>query len=56
VVLTEWRQASLGPGLTDIVRLARIAGVPARPLAELYAAETGWTLTDAALEAAVELL
>jgi hypothetical protein len=56
VVLTEWRQASLGPGLTDVVRLARMSGVPARPLAELYAAETGRTLTDAALEAAVELL
>jgi hypothetical protein len=56
VVLTEWRQASLGSGLTDVVRLARISGVPAGPLAELYSAETGQPLTAAALEAAVELL
>lgn len=56
VVLTEWREASLGSGLTDIVRLARVSGVPAGPLAELYAAETGQTLTTEALEAAVELL
>ncbi|HEY8799228.1 MAG TPA: hypothetical protein VIM20_01385, partial [Candidatus Limnocylindrales bacterium] len=56
VVLTEWRQASLGSGLTDIVRLARISGVPAGPLAELYAAETGRTVTTEALEAAEELL
>ena len=56
VVLTEWRQASLGSGLTDIVRLARISGVPAGPLAELYAAETGRTITTEALEAAEELL
>ena len=56
VVLTEWRQASLGSGLTDVVRLAQVSGVPARPLAELYAAETGRTLTAAVLEAAVELL
>jgi hypothetical protein len=56
VVLTEWRQASLGSGLTDVVRLARVSGVPAGPLAELYAAETGRTLTAAALAAAAELL
>ena len=56
VVLTEWRQASLGSGLTDVVRLARAAGVPARPLAELYAAEAGHTLSDDALAEAVELL
>jgi len=56
VVLTEWRQASLGSGLTDIVRLARAAGIPAEPLAELYAAEVGRTLTTEALEAAAELL
>src|SRR5438552_11519179 len=37
VVLMEWRQASLGAGLTDVVRLARDAGVPAEPLAERYA-------------------
>src|SRR5207247_7027665 len=40
VVLMEWRLASLGSGLTDVVRLARDAGVPARPLAELYAADS----------------
>jgi len=56
VVLTEWRQASLGSGLTDVVRLARVSGVPAGPLAEVYAALTGRTLTAAALEAAEELL
>ena len=56
VVLTEWRQASLGSGLTDVVRLARDSGVPPRPLAELYAAEAGRPLTAEALEAAVELL
>ena len=56
VVLTEWRQASLGCGLTDVVRLARTSGVPGRTLALLYAAETGRTLTTEALEAAAELL
>jgi len=56
VVLTEWGQASLGAGLTDVVRLARDAGVPAAPLAELYAAESGRPLTDAAAQAAEELL
>lgn len=56
IVLTEWRHAALGSGLTDVVRLARAAGVPARPLAELYAAETGTTLTDDALEAATDAL
>ena len=56
VVLTEWRQASLGCGLTDIVRLARDAGAPARPLAELYAREAGRPLTDEALRTAEELL
>ncbi len=55
-VLTEWRMASLGSGLTDIVRLAREAGVSARPLAELYAAGSGRALSDAALSAAEELL
>lgn len=53
-MLTEWRHASLGSGLTDVVRLARTAGVSARPLAELYAAETGTTLTDDALDAATD--
>jgi hypothetical protein len=56
VVLTEWRQASLGSGLTDVVRLAGGAGVPARPLAELYAELADQALSDEALEAAVELL
>jgi hypothetical protein len=56
VVLTEWRHASLGCGLTDIVRLARDAGVPVRPLAERYTAETGQSLTPGSLEAAEELL
>ena len=56
VVLMEWRQASLGSGLTDVVRLARDAGVPVDPLAELYAAESGRALTREALDAAAELL
>jgi len=56
VVLTEWRHASLGAGLLDVVRLARDAGVPARPLAEIYV--DGWdrALTAAALQAAEELV
>ena len=56
VVLTEWRQASLGSGLTDVVRLAAGAGVPARALAELYAEEAKLALSDEALDAAVDLL
>ena len=56
IVLTEWRHASLGCGLTDVVRLARDAGVAARPLAKRYAADAGQTLTDASLRAAEELL
>jgi hypothetical protein len=56
VVLTEWRHASLGCGLTDVIRLARDAGVPARPLAQIYAAESDRALTDGAIEAAEELL
>ena len=56
VVLTEWRHASLGCGLTDVVRLARDAGVAARPLADRYAAASGQALTDAALRSAEELL
>ena len=56
VVLMEWRQASLGSGLTDVVRLARDAGVPVEPLAELYATESGRALSREALEAAAELL
>jgi hypothetical protein len=54
IVLTEWRHASLGSGLTDIVRLARDAGVPAGPLAALYAGASGHPLSAAALEAAEE--
>ena len=48
--------ASLGSGLTDVARLARAAGVPAGPLAALYAALAGRILTAEALETAVELL
>jgi hypothetical protein len=55
-VLLEWHLASLGAGLLDVVRLAREAGVPARPLAEAYARESGLGLTTQALEAAAELL
>jgi len=56
VVLMEWRLASLGSGLTDVVRLARGAAVPAAPLAELYAAESGRSLSREALDAASLLL
>jgi hypothetical protein len=56
VVLVEWRHASLGAGLTDIVRLARDAEVPARPLADLYAAASGRPLTIESLQAAEEVV
>jgi hypothetical protein len=56
IVLAEWRHASLGSGLLDVVRLARDAGAPPGPLAELYAAEAQQELTDEALEAASEAL
>src|SRR5437867_5781543 len=56
VVLMEWRSASLGSGLTDIVRLARDAGVEPRPLADLYAAAAGQSLRPGMTEAAAELL
>lgn len=56
IVLTEWRHASLGSGLTDVVRLAGAAGVPAGPLAEVYAAEIGQALTEDALRAAEDAL
>ena len=56
IVITEWRHASLGAGLLDIVRLARDAGVPARSLAATYAAAVGRVLDEAALAAAEELL
>lgn len=52
VVLTEWGHAALGPGLIDVVSLARDARVPARRLAERYAMALGRSLSDAALEAA----
>jgi hypothetical protein len=54
VVLVEWRGASLGAGLVDVVRLAQDAGVPVRPLAERYAQEVEVALTDEALDLAVE--
>ena len=56
IVLTEWRHASLGCGLADVIRLARDAGVAPRPLAERYAALVGQGLTAAVLEAATDLL
>ena len=56
VVITEWRHASLGCGLLDIVRLARDAGVDPRPLAAVYADACGRTLDGPALEAAEALL
>lgn len=56
VVLTEWRHASLGAGLLDVVRLARDAGVATRPLAMTYAAAIGRVLDDASLAAAEELV
>ena len=56
VVLAEWRDATLGPGLTDVLRLAHDAGVPAGTLAQRYAAAVGLALTDGALEAASALL
>ena len=56
VVLVEWRQASLGRGLTDVVRLACAVAVPARVLAALYAGLAGVALTDDALAAAEDLL
>ena len=56
VVITEWRHASLGCGLLDVVRLARDAGVEAQPLAALYADASGRVLDDLALRAAEDLL
>ena len=56
IVLTEWRHASLGAGLLDVVRLARDAGVATRPLAMGYAAAVGRVLDDASLAAAEELV
>ena len=56
VVLSEWRHASLGAGLIDVVGLASDAGVPVRPLAERYAQELGRTLGAGMVEAAAELL
>lgn len=56
IVITEWRHASLGCGLLDVVRLARDAGVDPRPLAALYAGASGHPLDDQAIGAAEELL
>ena len=56
VVVTEWRHASLGCGLLDVIRLARDAGVETRPVAALYADAWGVRLDDRALEAAEELV
>lgn len=56
IVLTEWRHASLGAGLLDVVRLARDAGVATRPLAAQYAEAVGRILDDESLEAAEELV
>lgn len=56
VVLTEWRHAHLGPGLTDIVRLAQAAGRPPRELADAYAAAVGRPVGAADLAAAEELV
>ena len=56
IVITEWRHASLGCGLLDVVRLARAAGVDPRPLAAVYADASGRRLDDQAVEAAEELL
>ena len=56
IVLVEWRHASLGAGLLDIVRLARDVGVATRPLAVTYAAAVGRVLDDASLGAAEELV
>ena len=55
VVLVDWRHASLGCGLLDMVRLARDAGVPVTGLAELYASLAGRSV-DAATVAAAEAL
>ena len=56
VVITEWRHASLGCGLLDIVRLARDAGVEVRLLAARYAEASAHRLDDQALAAAEELI
>ena len=56
VVVGEWRHASLGCGLLDVVRLARDAGADPGPLAAAYAAAVGHPLDDAAIAAATELL
>jgi hypothetical protein len=56
IVLTEWRHASLGCGLLDVIRLARDAGVDPRRLAAGYAEAGGRTLDDASLTAAEEVV
>ena len=56
VVITEWRHASLGSGLLDVVRLARDAGTDPRELGAVYAEAHGRTLDEPSLAAALELL
>ena len=56
VVIVEWRHASLGCGLLDVVRLARDAGVDPRSLGASYAEASGRAIDDAAIAAAEELL
>ena len=56
VVITEWRHASLGCGLLDIVRLARDAGFATRALADVYGAVVGRTVGEDALRASEDLV
>ena len=56
VVITEWRHASLGCGLLDVVRLARDARADVRRLADVYAIASGQAIDDAALTAAQDVL
>lgn len=56
VVLTDWGDASLGPGLVDIVRLAHRAGAPSWALAEAYAAMTERNLSGEGLAIAEEVV
>lgn len=56
IVITEWRHASLGCGLLDVVRLARDAGTDPLPLGVAYAQAAGRPLDPVALREAEELL
>ena len=56
VVITEWRHASLGCGLLDVVRLARDAEVDPHRLAAVYADAVGRPVDPQAVGAAEELL